>query len=86
VPRSLLLFSVGTCAYLQAVTHGLASALPSLEGLEELDVDELGVQTDYAYELTVAAWFFWLLAGSLFVVRRAWARRKQMDEHHLTGL
>lgn len=44
------------------------------------------VQDDYAYELTVAAWFFWLLAGTLFLIRRLWARRKSLDEHHLTAL
>ena len=41
----------------------------------DIDSSELTLETGYAYALTVAAWFFWLIVGSVFLFRSCcWAK------------
>ena len=41
----------------------------------DIDSSELTLETGYAYAFTVAAWFFWLVVGSVFLFRSCcWAK------------
>lgn len=78
----LFLFGLGTCAFravlLDDLTHHPSTSF------NEVDVSRLRLGVRYAYGLTVVAWFFWLIVGSVFFCRSwFWAKQPRAVDEEL---
>jgi hypothetical protein len=76
VQHRVLLFLIGTASFPGVLVRDFRSNPQQHENVNKLDQAAMKVNTQYAYDLTVVLWLFWICLGSVLESRRRWMRHK----------